>query len=202
MYIPHYYKEEDRSKLIAFMRSNSFGVLVSHGPNGLHGTHLPFVIEERGEELALVTHLAKANPQWEAFAGGSELLAIFTGPHGYVSPSSYEKKESVPTWNYVAVHACGKAAVIRDNAAVMQVLEKMIVSYEPAYREHWNSLPADYKQKMIKGIVAFEIVVTKLEGKYKLSQNKTSQEQDRIIEAFENSGQPEIAGAMKKQYGK
>src|SRR5687768_1230781 len=126
MYIPHYYKEEDRPKLIAFMRENSFGVLVSHGDKGLHGTHLPFVIEERGGDLVLVTHLAKANPQWEEFSKGTGLMAIFTGPHGYVSPSNYEKKESVPTWNYVAVHAYGKATIISDQGSVIQILEKMI----------------------------------------------------------------------------
>jgi transcriptional regulator len=198
MYIPHYYKEEDRSKLIAFMRINSFGILVSHGDKGLHGTHLPFVIEERGEDLVLVTHLAKANPQWEEFGKGTELLAIFTGPHGYVSPSNYEKKESVPTWNYVAVHAYGKAVIITDHAAIVTILEKMIGSYEEAYRKQWEELSEEYRNKMIKGIVAFEVVVDRLEGKYKLSQNKTAHEQQNIIHSFEGQGQTDIAELMKQ----
>jgi transcriptional regulator len=197
VYIPHYYKEQDRSKLIAFMRENSFGVLISHGNKGLHGTHLPFVTEERGEDLVLITHLAKANPQWEEFGEENEVMAIFTGPHGYVSPSNYEKKESVPTWNYVAVHAYGKATIVHDHGSVLSILEKMIYSYEEAYRKQWEGLSEDYRNKMIKGIVAFEIVVSKLEGKYKLSQNKTANEQKKIVTEFEKQGN-EIAGIMKK----
>src|ERR1051326_2663749 len=204
MYIPHYYKEEDRAKLIGFMRAHSFGVLISAGEY-IHGTHLPFLIEERGEELYLLTHLAKANPQWTEFTKGKELLAIFTGPHGYVSPSNYEKKESVPTWNYVAVHVYGNPVIIADNERTVALLERTIDTFEKAYRDHWEHLPADYKQKMIKGIVAFEMKVTKLEGKYKLSQNKTRNERENIIRAFEKNGDGisnEVAAFMKQDLEK
>lgn len=196
MYIPNYYKETDIDKLFAFMQSHSFATLVSGG-NNLHATHLPFVVEKREDNIYLVSHLAKANPQWKQFNDSNELLIIFQGAHGYVSPTHYESTQNVPTWNYIAVHAYGKAAIIEDTTAVICVLEKMIMSYEPAYYEQWKSLSQEYINGMLKGIVAFEIEVTKLEGKYKLSQNKTENEKQAIIATFESSNK-ELAEEMRK----
>jgi transcriptional regulator len=200
MYIPHHYKEEDRSKLLAFMRAHSFAILVS-GDGELHATHLPFLIEEKSEDIFLVSHLAKANPQWKKFNERISLLAIFSGPHGYVSPSNYEKQQNVPTWNYVAVHAYGTAKIIEEKDTVTCILEKTINNYEKEYFDQWQMLAQDYKDKMIKGIVAFEIKVTRLEGKYKLSQNKTGKEQRNIVHYFEkqkDSVSEELASLMKK----
>lgn len=201
MYIPSYYQETDEPKLLSFMQTHSFAVLVSARGNNARATHLPFVLEKRNNKIYLVSHLAKANPQWKEF-DDNELLVIFQGPHGYVSPANYEKKQNVPTWNYIAVHAYGKAFIIDEKTAVIGVLEKTIRNYESEYYEQWKELPDDYKYNMIKGIVAFEIEVSRLEGKFKLSQNKTRNEQTAIIKGFESSGdsaQQELANEMKKK---
>ena len=185
------------------MRAHSFAVLASaSNATAVRATHLPFVIEQRENKIFLVSHMAKANPQWEEFTG-NELLIVFQGPHGYVSPAHYEKQQNVPTWNYIAVHAYGKAAVIDEYTAVIDVLEKMICSYEAEYFNQWKQLSAEYKSNMVKGIVAFEIEVCRLEGKYKLSQNKTQKEQESIIRSFSASEAPlhkELAEEMKKKH--
>lgn len=200
MYIPEYYKEEDELKLIEFMKANSFATLVGADNNLLHATHLPFVVEKRNDSWYLISHLAKANPQWEQFFK-NELLVIFKGPHGYVSPLNYEKKQNVPTWNYIAVHAYGRVTIINEEKDVLNVLEKMILNYEDSFLEQWKGLTDVYKSNMLKGIVAFEIKISKLQGKTKLSQNKTKNEQKAIINSFEKSHdsvQLSIAEAMKK----
>lgn len=201
MYIPNYYKETDFDTLFAFMKSHSFAILVSSG-NNLQATHLPFVIEKREEKIYLVSHQAKVNPQWQQFNSSNELLVIFQGPHGYVSPTHYEKKQNVPTWNYIAVHAYGKATIIESSTAVINVLEKMIMTYEPHYYKQWQELSQEYINGMIQGITAFEIEVTKLEGQYKLSQNKTQNEKQAIIVTFDNTNDctlSELGKEMKKR---
>jgi transcriptional regulator len=200
MYIPSYYKETDENKLIAFIKAYSFAVLVASERELLRATHLPFVIEKRNNRVFLVSHMAKANPQWKEF-NGNELLIIFQGPHSYISPSHYEKEQNVPTWNYIAVHAYGKATILNEDVEAFAVLEKMINNYEPHYFEQWKNLSDDYKNGMLKGITAFEIEVTRLEGKYKISQNKTKNEQQTIIASLEkstDSTHSELAAEMKR----
>ena len=200
MYIPPYYQETDEAKLLAFMQAHSFALLASAQNNNVRATHLPFIVEKRDNKIYLVSHLAKANPQWAEFE--NELLIVFQGPHGYVSPSHYEKEQNVPTWNYIAVHAYGKASIIEEPEAVINVLEKTILNYEAGYFEQWKGLSDVYKNNMIKGIVAFEIEVSRLEGKYKLSQNKTENERKAIANTFANSGdrvQEQLANEMKNR---
>jgi transcriptional regulator len=201
MYIPPYFREEDKEKLISFMQAHNFANLVSSANNVPIATHLPFVIEEREEKLFLVSHMAKANPQWQGFEA-NELLIIFQGPHAYISPSNYEKQQNVPTWNYIAVHAYGKARIIADPDEVWNLMERTIHKFEEKFFDQWKNLPPGYVRGMLKEIVAFEIEITKLDGKYKLSQNKTKNEQQQIISSFEESGdtvQKEIAEEMRKR---
>jgi transcriptional regulator len=200
MYIPPYYKQTDHHKLVDFMKVFNFASLISSANDEIHATHLPFAIEQRGDKIYLVSHLAKANPQWNEFIE-KELLVIFQGPHGYVSPTHYEKQQNVPTWNYIAVHAYGKAVIIDEHSEVVALMEKTITSFEPAFIQQWNTLSTDYKNSMLKSIVAFEIEVTRLEGKFKLSQNKTVQEQEKIANHFEssaNNNEQSIGKAMKE----
>lgn len=199
MYIPPYYKQTDEQKLVDFMKAFNFASLISSTNDEIRATHLPFVIEHRGDKIYLVSHLAKANPQWNEFIE-KELLVIFQGPHGYVSPTHYEKQQNVPTWNYIAVHAYGKATIIDENEQVVALMEKMIFAFEPAFIKQWNILSTDYKNAMLTGIVAFEIEVSRLEGKFKLSQNKTEKEQERIATHFDSStnvNEQALATAMK-----
>lgn len=200
MYIPPYYKQTDEQKLVDFMKAFNFASLISSRNEKIRATHLPFVIEQRADKLYLVSHLAKANPQWNEFLE-NELLIIFQGPHGYVSPTHYEKQQNVPTWNYIAVHAYGKAVIIDEYSQVIALMEKTITSFEPAFIEQWNTLSTDYKNAMLKGIVAFEIEVARLEGKFKLSQNKTEKEQEKIAAHFDSSSdnnEQALGKAMKE----
>ncbi|MCH5720029.1 FMN-binding negative transcriptional regulator [Niabella hibiscisoli] len=128
-------------------------------------------------------------------------LFFFSEPHAYISPAHYDKKESVPTWDYVAVHAYGTAKIIEEEQEKMQLLEQMIGFYEPGYQEQWNSLTDKFKSGMLKGIVAFEIEVTELQGQKKLSQNKTSVERQRIVAQLQQSNQGverDIAGYINE----
>ncbi|MDF2438036.1 MAG: FMN-binding negative transcriptional regulator [Bacteroidota bacterium] len=186
MYIPSYYREEDEPKLLDFMRAHNFANLVSSVNNVPLATHLPFVIEKREEKIFLVSHMAKANPQWQSFTNNS-VLVIFQWPHAYISPSNYEKQQNVPTWNYVAVHAYGMPRIIDEPKEVWSLMERTIENFEEKFMSQWKDLSPEYVNGMLKAIVAFEIEVTKLEGKFKLSQNKTKNEQKNIIESLEKS---------------
>ncbi len=201
MYIPPYYKENDEQKLIEFMQTYNFAILISTNDSNMCATHLPFVIEKRGEKIILVCHMAKANPQWQLFTL-NEVLVIFQGPHAYISPTHYEKEQNVPTWNYIAVHATGKTKLISKPSEVIALMEKTINHFEKQFYKQWKNLSTEYVNGMLKAIVAFEIEVTKLEGKFKLSQNKTKNEQQNIVESLEKSDdtiQNEISKEMKKK---
>lgn len=201
MYIPPYYKENDEQKLLDFMQVYNFATLISTNDSNICATHLPFVIEKRGDKTFLVCHMAKANPQWQVFTQ-NEVLVIFQGPHAYISPTHYEKKQNVPTWNYIAVHATGKATLITEPTEVIALMEKTIHQFEKQYYEQWKNLSQEYINGMLKAIVAFKIEVTKLEGKFKLSQNKTKNEQQNIVDSLgksEDKLQNEISKEMKKK---
>ena len=186
MYIPKPYREDDAETLVAFMRANSFATLVSVLDGALWATHLPLVVADQDGHVTLTGHLAKANPHWQAF-GADESLVIFNGPHAYVSPALYEKEESVPTWNYVAVHAYGipHAIAYEDAPARMQaMLEAMIDQYDAAYQAQWHSLSDKFRHGMMSWVVGFEMAVTRLEGKVKLSQNRSLADQYSVAQAM------------------
>ena len=186
MYIPKHFSEEDISQILSFMKEFSFATIVSMQDSMPVATHLPFVIEEREDKIILVAHFARANEQWKALEQQTALI-IFAEPHAYISPTHYETELNVPTWNYVAVHAYGKVEIIADKQKTIEVLEKTIRNYEAGYEQQWNQLPEKYKDGMVKGIVAFEVTVTDLQAKYKLSQNRTEIERKSIIESLKNS---------------
>ena len=186
MYIPKHFSEEDISQVLSFMKEFSFATIVSMQDSVPVATHLPFVIEEREDKIILVAHFARANEQWKALEQQTALI-IFAEPHAYISPTHYETELNVPTWNYVAVHAYGKVEIIADKQKTIEVLEKTIRNYEAGYEQQWNQLPEKYKDGMVKGIVAFEVTVTDLQAKYKLSQNRTEIERKSIIESLKNS---------------
>lgn len=192
MYIPPLFREDERATLVAFMRAHSFATLVSVVDGAPFATHLPLIVEEHGEQIVITGHLAKPNAQWTGFEHG-ESLAIFGGPHAYISPSLYEKRESVPTWNYIAVHAYGTPTIYRYADApekVQGMLETMMQTYEPAYMAQWETLSDKFREGMMQGIVAFEIVVTRLEGKYKLSQNRSLVDQMNVAEHLQQADDP------------
>jgi transcriptional regulator len=200
MYVPKLYLASDSSEILAFMRQYSFATIITSDNNMPTATHLPFVVLEEGEQVKLISHYAKANPQWHDLEK-NPVLVIFNEPHAYISPKHYDQEMNVPTWNYVAVHVYGKATLLTDQDASFDVLEKMINSFEADYQQQWDRLPLDYKLKMLKGIVAFEIDITDIQAKKKLSQNKNKAEKNRIIDTLSNSPlttEQEIAKMMKK----
>jgi len=203
MYIPEAFHEDNVEKLLEFMRVHSFATLVSVLDGSPFASHVPLVIRREGAHPILTGHLAKANSQWKAFGSG-ESLAIFSGPHAYVSPTLYEKRESVPTWNYIAVHAYGIPRVVTladSRPAVEKVLQAVIESYDPSYVSQWGELSEKYREGMMHGIVGFEMIVTRLEGKYKLSQNRSRADQDNVAQSLLRNTDPTIAGigeAMKE----
>jgi len=206
MYIPNAFREDDLDKLVGFMRVHSFATLVSVLDGSPFASHVPLLVRRQGSIIQLIGHLAKPNPQWKAFGGG-ESLAIFSGPHAYISPSLYETRESVPTWNYIAVHAYGtpRTVTLADSPqALKEVLQSLIEAYDPSYRSQWDELSTKYREGMMNGIVAFEMTVTRLEGKYKLSQNRGRDDQRRVAQSLMRSTDPTISGvgqAMKANLG-
>ncbi len=203
MYLPKYYQEDDPGILVAFMRQNSFAALVSTLEGELVATHLPIVPVVKDENLTLLGHVARANPH--ALSFGSEALAIFSGPHAYISPTLYEKEESVPTWNYVAVHAHGtpRAVTFKDEPDAMQALmDATMDAYEPSYRAQWDALSEKYRHGMMNGIVGFTLRVERLYGKYKLSQNRSRADRARVAAALaaqENQTVAETGVLMKEK---
>lgn len=179
MYIPKDFEQKEKEKSIAFMQAYNFAIIISVKNNLPIATHLPFIIEEKNDTIILTSHLSKANEQWKTF-NDNEVLVIFSEPHAYISPTLYEKQQNVPTWNYVAVHAYGNINIFESDEEKLNVLYKQMQFQEANYIEQFNSLDKNYINGLLKGIVAFEMVVTKLESKAKLSQNKTKQERTNI----------------------
>ncbi len=200
MYIPKYYLEENGQEIISFMKQYSFATIVTAKGNLPMATHLPFTIAQDKDQLILTSHFAHANEQWSHLSLCRPLV-IFAEPHAYISPSHYEKILNVPTWNYISIHAYGKATIIEDPTHGFASLEAMIANFEPAYKKQWDSLPEDFKTKMLRGIVPFRIIVDDLQAKKKLSQNKTTSEQQRIIDTLSHSAlstEKSIADYMRK----
>jgi len=200
MHRPTVFNEDNVDKLVAFMKAHSFATLISTMDGVPFASHVPLVVTEAAGVVTLVGHLAKQNPQWQAFAS-AESLAIFTGAHAYISPDLYEKRESVPTWNYIAVHAYGipKILTFRDAPESMdQMIDEMIDTYEASYKSHWHSLSDQFRDGMMNGIVGFVMTVTRLEGKYKLSQNLSQIEQHNVSSALLNNSNPTIQAVGKK----
>jgi transcriptional regulator len=197
MYVPRHNQSEDRAALLAYMRAYSFAALATAGPAGLMATHLPFVIEE-GEDgrITLLAHMARANPQWRDFAAG-DAMVIFMQPHAYVSPRHYDSRQNVPTWNYVAVHAYGRPELIEERTAKIELQQKLIRQHDPAYLAQMAELPASYLDARLAAIVSFSLVVTRMDARYKLSQDKNAAERERIERDLESGGDSVAAATAR-----
>ena len=183
MYTPKPFQITDAGESIAFMQRYSFATLINTIDAVPVATHLPFIIKQEDNQIILSSHIALANSQSQQLLGNTSLV-IFTEPHAYIAPKLYEKELNVPTWNYIAVHAYGEANVITEEAAQLHALEQMITFYDAGYVKQWETLPIDYKLKMSKGIVVFDIVVTDLQGKKKLSQNRSVTDFNSVANAL------------------
>jgi len=197
VYIPEFNREEDRATILAFMRANPFAILVSNVEGVPFATHLPLLIDEKGDQIVVQGHMAKANAHWKSMKESEESLIIFHGPHAYISPSLYENRESVPTWNYAAVHVYGEPTLFTDEESLRATLHRMIDTFESSYMTQWSELSEEYQSRMMKHIVGFNIKVKRLEGKFKLSQNRTKGEQAQVIQSLNQSQDSNISGVAQ-----
>jgi transcriptional regulator len=186
VYSPSYNRLEDRAELLEFMRANSFVVLVTGTGGTLHASHLPLTVHERNQKICLDMHMARNNPQWQEFLD-DEAMVVFSGAHAYVSPRWYEEEERVPTWNYAAVHAYGIPRIIDDRKLKHASQRKLVAALDPQWLAKFDALRPEYVERMLEGIVNFEIEVTRLETRWKLSQNRSRREQELIARALEKS---------------
>jgi transcriptional regulator len=189
MYSPPYNRIEDRTELIQFLRANNFPALVTRG---LQASHLPVTVHEEGAQMVIDMHMARPNRQWQAF-DGTEALLIFTGPHAYISPRWYEEKERVPTWNYTAVHLYGVPELVDDRGAKHAGMRALVSAMDPQWLPQFDALSRDYIDRMLGGIVNFRIPVTRIETRWKLSQNRGRHEMELIAEELRKQGETALA---------
>ncbi len=179
------------------MRANPFVILVSTAEDGPFASHVPVVIREDAEQLVIRGHVARANPHWRYLEQQSQCLTIFHGPHSYVSASNYSTRENVPTWNYGAVHLYGTARVYSSPESLQGVLHELIATFEAQYAQQWDSLDPAYRDRMLNHIVGFEITASKIEAKFKLSQNRSKEEQSNVIASLERAEDTVVSGVAR-----
>ncbi|WP_341911161.1 FMN-binding negative transcriptional regulator [Polaromonas sp. YR568] len=199
MYLPPQFKG-DRAQAQALITDHPFASLISVDDAGLpYVTHLPLHLEERGDQLVLLGHVAKPNPHWRYLQARPQALVTFLGPHAYLSPKVYPDLARVPTWNYLAAHGTVQASLIDESQAKDSLLKKLIGDHEPPYAEQWRGLGEEFAHKMLAGIVAFELQVTDLQCKLKLNQHRT--ESHAAMKAMYAAGTPDeqaLAGWMDR----
>ncbi len=205
MYVPEHFKEDDKDKLHQYIRDYSFGLLIISDDEGIEANHLPFHLVTKADNSAgiLQCHLARSNPVWRRLQDGAAVLAVFTGPDAYISPSWYATKaetgQVVPTWNYLAVHVQGQPQIIQDPTWLKQHLHQLIDQHESGRVEPWSmdDAPPDYTDRLMQAIVGIEITITSLTGKLKASQNQP--ERNRVgVKAGLEASQDTQAIAMSK----
>ena len=187
MYLPDHFRVDDVAEMHALIRAHPFAALVSAGASGLYGTHLPTVLKEEGPFGTIECHLSRANPHWKDLAEGGEAMMIFQGAEAYVTPNWYATKREtgkvVPTWNYAVVHAYGKPAVMQDAAWLRRHVGELTDQQERGEAQPWavTDAPERYIEVMLRGIVGFRFEIARLEGKWKMSQNREMQDRAGVV---------------------
>jgi transcriptional regulator len=190
MHRPDQFLVKDVAEIHALMRARPFAALVSAGATGLCGTHLPTVLKDDAPYGMIECHLARANPHWKDLASGEEAMMIFQGPEGYITPSWYPTKaqtaKGVPTWNYAIVHAYGRPEVVNDKAWLLRHVTELTDQQERGDAHPWkvSDAPDSYIDTMLRGIVGFRFVITRLEGTWKMSQNREPQDRAGVVEGL------------------
>ena len=206
MYTPRSYRNDDLPELHALIRRYNFATLFTHRDGESFATHLPFMIDaDRGPQGTLIAHMARANPHWRAFAGAAPSLVVFIGPHSYISPAWYRHQETVPTWNYAVVHATGTPRIVSADPAMREMVMRLVDEHEAPLGHPWDVAQAEAVMDVeLKGIVGFEIPIERIEGKFKLNQNRAREDQEGVARALEASDDPsarEIARLMRARLG-
>jgi transcriptional regulator len=206
MYQPDHFRVEDVAEMHALMRARPFAALISGGPAGLYASHLPTVLKDEGSHGTIECHLARANPHWKELAEGNEALMIFQGPEGYITPNWYPSKTAhgkvVPTWNYAVVHAYGRPEVMSDRDWLHRHVGELTAQQERSEAAPWalSDAPDKYVEVMLRGIVGFRFAIARLEGKWKMSQNRPAADRLGTIAGLAGSPKPgdlEVAEAMR-----
>lgn len=189
MYVPEHFNETNSERISALIEGNAFGMLVSVLESMPFVSHLPFIFDPyAGFKGKLLCHMARANPQWQNFSSGSEVLVVFQGPHAYVSPSWYSSPR-VPTWNYAVAHVRGKPQLIESEAELEALVERLTHIYESHMPNPWKpNLSGERRAKLLDMIVGFEIEITDIQAKFKLSQNRPPEDQQCVFEKLSSSG--------------
>ena len=191
MFIPKSFKVENENEIQAFIQANAFGQIISSKDGRLLSSHIPFLVSD--DQTKLLGHLAKANPQSQDIED-QEVLITLQGAHDYISPSWYESP-GVPTWNYQAVHVYGKCKTFNDAEALKTVVDALTAKYESNFSQPWQP---NYKASMLSAIIGFEVEISDIQAKYKLSQNRSDQDRKQVIEALDSIGSTKLATAMKR----
>ncbi|WP_226664597.1 FMN-binding negative transcriptional regulator [Microbulbifer aggregans] len=206
MYIPKAFQQEDPALLDQLIKDFPFGTLVTHTESGLDAQHLPFLLADEQHKKVLKAHISKGNPLWKQVQEDSEVLAIFHGPNGYVSPNFYPTKlesgKGVPTWNYAVVHVKGRVRFTQDPEWIKSLIDELTAQHEASQEKPWSTAdaPGGYIEKMLPAIVGLEIEVTSITGKWKLSQNQPEQNQQGVIAGLATRAQPQeltLSGLMQ-----
>ncbi len=199
IYIPERHAETDRAFLLDFIEEFSFGMVIS-SQGGLRASNVPTLLKRPG---TIWWHLAKSNPQNSALAAGAEVMVVFRGPHAYISPNWYQTRNSVPTWNFAVVHARGKVTRLDDDAAFAQSLSQLVARNEARYGggDRWNykDLPESYLKGMRQGIVAWQLEIESLEGKFKLGHERSAADREGTIKGLERPQERDIL-ALPRAY--
>lgn len=204
MYTPRSFRVDDAATLHSLIRENAFGVLVSQDQGRPLASHLPFSLDldRGGSNGVLVGHMARANPQWKTWSADTEVLVIFQGPHAYITPDWYELKQTVPTWNYAAVHAYGRPRLIHDPEELRPMVMPMVGVYEGKVGSGWDPESMEpIMASMLKAVVGFEIPIDSLEGKFKFNQNRSREDQHGVVKGLERLGDPaalDVARIMRR----
>lgn len=200
MYVPKHFAHDDPALLLDVMQRYPFATLISTVDGAPFASHVPVLASQTDGVMHIEGHVARANPHWQALASDPQALIIFHGPHTYFSPTLYDGKNFVPTWNYIAVHASGRMRIDHSDDVKLAMLKGLVATNEPAYQAQFDQLDEAYRSGNLKAIVAFELTVTKLEGKFKLSQHRlavTRPEAQTLHESGDDQ-QRDIAAWMKQ----
>jgi len=205
MYIPKAFAVTDRDVLHSFIEANSFATLVNAREGAPFATRLPMLLDRNaGVHGTLIGHVARANPHWRSFDGAAAALAMFDGPHAYISPHWYATSPAVPTWNYATVHAWGAPRIIDDPRRVEEIVDCLAATFEAAKAQPWSAreVPPEFKANMLNAIVGFEMAIDRIEGKFKFGQNRPREDQLATVEALQNSEHPQsrhLASLMRAE---
>ncbi|MEQ8525146.1 FMN-binding negative transcriptional regulator [Gracilimonas sp.] len=200
MYNPNSFKETDPNILYPFIEEHNFGLIFSQTESTPEATHLPFMVN-RNDDI-LIGHFARANKHWQHINEKAEVLIVFQGTHGYISPSWYKNQNTVPTWNYAAVHVYGTPTIVHNIDELREMVDSLTYHHEEGVNSDWDYEAAHSKrERLLRGIVGIRINITKLEGKFKFNQNRSIEDQKKVIKTLENSASEsnrKMASIMKR----